>query len=393
MVPRGWSAADGPRAREEPGCIPGLMPGACRGDCAVRAPGPDPGVSRARPGTWPANVITPVSIETGHLRPKGTSMSTDLTPFAVPDGRGSVTSAPQLPDGFTETFSSRIVDTGALRQHVVIGGDGPPLLLVHGWPESWYAWRFVMLPLARSFTVIAVDQRGMGLTDKPETGYDSGALAADLIALMDTLGFDRFAVAGHDTGMVISYALAADNPERVAALIAAEIPGAPGVVPAPPLFVPQPLNNKLWHIPFNRAGRIAEQLIQGHEDVYFGYEFAIQGGPALPQEVIDYYIGNFADSESLAGGLGFYREWDATMAQNKERAARTLSIPVLAVGGAASYGDHVADGMRPAASDVQSVVIEGAGHWVAEQAPDELLTALGSFLAPYLESARTGAPV
>ena len=189
-------------------------------------------------------------------------MSTDITRFAVPEGPGSVTSAPNLPDGFTETFSSRIVETGGLRQHVVIGGDGPPLLLVHGWPESWYAWRLVMPTLARDFTVVAVDQRGMGLTDKPETGYDSGTLAADLIALMDALGFDRFAVAGHDTGMVISYALAADNPDRVASLIAAEIPGAPGAVPAPPLFVPQPLNNKLWHIPFNRAGRIAEQLVR-----------------------------------------------------------------------------------------------------------------------------------
>ncbi len=319
-------------------------------------------------------------------------MSTDLTRFAVAEGPGSVTSAPNLPDGFTETFSSRIVDTGGFRQHVVVGGDGPPLLLVHGWPESWYAWRFVMPALAQDFTVIAVDQRGMGLTDKPETGYDSGALAADLIALMDAFAFDRFAVAGHDTGMVISYALAADNPRRVAALIAAEIPGAPGVVPAPPLFVPQPLNNKLWHIPFNRAGRIAEQLISGHEDVYFGYEFAIQGGPALPQEVVDYYIGNFSDPVSLAGGLGFYREWDATMAQNKERATQALSIPVLAIGGEQSYGDHVADGMRPAASDVRSVVIASAGHWVAEQAPEEVLVALESFLAPYRESHPVGAP-
>ena len=130
----------------------------------------------------------------------------------------------------------------------------------------------------------------MGLTDKPETGYDSGILAADLIALMDALGFDRFAVAGHDTGMVISYALAADNPDRVAYLVAAEIPGAPGAVPAPPLFVPGPLNNKLWHIPFNRAGGIAEQLVSGHEDIFFGYEFAIQGGNPLPEEVIAYYV-------------------------------------------------------------------------------------------------------
>ena len=154
-------------------------------------------------------------------------MSTDVTQFAVPEGPGSVTSAPNLPAGFTETFSSRIIDTGGHRQHIVVGGDGPPLLLVHGWPESWYAWRLVMPTLAEHFTVVAVDQRGMGLTDKPDTGYDSGSLAADLIRLMDALGFDRFAVAGHDTGMVISYAVAADNPDRVAYLIAAEIPVHP----------------------------------------------------------------------------------------------------------------------------------------------------------------------
>ena len=79
------------------------------------------------------------------------------------------------------------------------------------------------------------------------------------------------------------------------------------------------------------------------------------------------------------------------MAQNKERATQTLSIPVLAIGGAESYGDHVADGMRPAASDVQGVVIAGAGHWVAEQAPDELLGALGTFLASYREAHLVGA--
>ena len=247
-------------------------------------------------------------------------MSIDVTQFAEAAGRGSVASAPDLPPGFAEQFSSRIVPIDGHRQHVVVGGEGPPLLLVHGWPESWYAWRLVMPALARDFTVVAVDQRGMGLTDKPADGYDAGTLAADLVALMDALGFDRFAIAGHDTGMVIAYAVAADHPDRVAALVAAEIPGAPGVVPAPPLFVPAHLNDKLWHIPFNRAGRIAEQLIEGHEAAFFGYEFAVQGGPPLPQAVIDYYVGNFADATSLSGGLGFYREWDATMAQNGQRA-------------------------------------------------------------------------
>src|SRR5215216_6563746 len=82
-------------------------------------------------------------------------------------GLGSVSQAPNLPDGFTDTFTSRYVNAGGLRQHAVIGGDGPPLLLVHGWPENWYAWRLLMPQLARDFQVIAVDQRGIGLTDKP----------------------------------------------------------------------------------------------------------------------------------------------------------------------------------------------------------------------------------
>ena len=93
--------------------------------------------------------------------------------------------APHLPPGFSKAFTSRFVNAGGLRQHVVIGGDGPPLLLVHGWPQNWYQYRALMPALARDFTVIAVDQRGMGLTDKPKRGYDSATLANDLVALMD----------------------------------------------------------------------------------------------------------------------------------------------------------------------------------------------------------------
>jgi pimeloyl-ACP methyl ester carboxylesterase len=305
--------------------------------------------------------------------------------FSTPDleGPGSVSRAPNLPTGFADIFTSRIVEAGGLRQHVVIGGDGPPLLLVHGWPETWYAWRLLMPSLAEDFTVVAVDQRGMGLSGKPQDGYDNGTLAGDLIALMDALGHERFAVVGHDTGMVISYALAADNPDRVDRLVAAEIPGAPGAVPAPPLFVPGPLNNKLWHIPFNRAGRVAEQLVSGREDIFFGYEFAVQGGNPLPSEVIDYYVRGFTSPESLRGGFGFYRDWDATMGQNAERAKELLEMPVLAVGGAASWAEHVGDGMRATAANVETAVIAGAGHWVAEQAPEELLAVLTAFLAPY----------
>jgi pimeloyl-ACP methyl ester carboxylesterase len=304
----------------------------------------------------------------------------------MPEGPGSVSGAPNLPPGFTDTFTSRYIDAGGLRLHAVIGGDGPPLLLVHGWPETWYAWRLLMPALAQDFQVIAVDQRGIGLSDKPQAGYDTGTLAGDLVALMDALGHKRFAVVGHDTGFVISYALAADHPDRVERAVLAEIPGPPLATHSPPVFVPASVNNRLWHIPFNRVEKLAEQLIAGREDIYFGYEFAIQGGK-LSDDVIKYYVDLVSNPDALRGSLGFYRGLDATLAQNEERKTRPLAMPVLAIGGAASYGEHVGEAMNPLANDVQSVVIPDAGHWVAEEAPEAMLAALTAFLAPYRDKA------
>lgn len=303
-----------------------------------------------------------------------------------PSGFGTVSTAPNLPAGFKDTFASRFVQAGGIRQHAVVGGDGPPLLLVHGWPQNWYAWRMLMPTLAKNFTVIAVDQRGIGLTDKPQAGYDTRTLANDLIALMDALGHRRFAVAGPDTGMVISYALAADHPDRVERVAVAEVPGLPGVgglAASPPLFAPEAFNNRLWHIPFNRVNsKLTEQLVSGREEIYFGYEFAVQGGK-LPARVVDYYVRLYSNPESLRGSFGFYRAFDATFTQNEERSKEKLAMPVLAIGGAESYGADVGKAMAAAASNVQSVVIPGAAHWVAEQAPRAMLSSLSEFLAPY----------
>lgn len=306
----------------------------------------------------------------------------------TPEGPGSVWGAPDLPAGFTDTFTSQYIDTGDVRLHAVIGGDGPPLLLIHGWPETWYAWRLLMPTLAQDFTVIAVDQRGIGLSDKPEGGYDTGTQANDMVALMDVLGYDQFAVVGHDTGFTIGYALAADHPERVERVALAEIPGPPAATASPPVFVPGPVNNRLWHIPFNRVETLPEQLITGREDVFFGYEFAIQGG-TLSQDVINYYVSLVSNPDSLRGSLGWYRAFDTTLAQNAERGATPLTMPVLAIGGELSYGAHVGEAMTALASDVQSVVIPGTGHWVAEEGSEEMLAALAAFLTPYLESAVT----
>ena len=302
----------------------------------------------------------------------------------IPDGPGSVSAAPDLPAGFRDTFTSRYVEVGGLRLHAVIGGKGPPLLLVHGWPQTWYQWRLVMPALARDFEVIAVDQRGIGLSDKPETGYDSGSQANDLVALMGALGHQRFAMVGFDTGMPIAYALAADHPERLARLVVGEAI-ITGVTPSPPLLVPGPVNKRLWHIAFNRLDSdVNERLVRGREDVYFGAEYAGSAGTPLPDSVVRYYVERLASSpEALHGSFGSYRAIDVTISQNQERKKRRLTLPILAIGGGRGLGEGTANTMKLVADDVQSVVIPSSGHWVAEEAPDQLLAALTPFLAPY----------
>ena len=309
------------------------------------------------------------------------------THTGIPEGSGSVWGAPNLPAGFTDTFTSRYIDTGDVRLHAVVGGDGPPLLLIHGWPGSWYYWRLVMPALAREFEVIAVDQRGIGLSDKPEDGYDTGTLANDLVGLMDGLGHQRFSVVGVDTGMLIGYALAADHPDRVARVALGEAP-LPGITPPTPLVLPEQIKARLWHIPFNQQAKVNEQLVTGREDIYFGAEFnAAAGTNKLPEETVKYYVDGLSDPDALHGSFQMYRAFGATTAQNEERKTRRLTMPVLAMGGAESLGAGAAATMKLIADDVQTLVIPGIGHWLAEQAPDEMVTSLTEFLSPNREAA------
>jgi pimeloyl-ACP methyl ester carboxylesterase len=240
-----------------------------------------------------------------------------------------------------------------------------------------------MPALARDFQVILPDQRGCGLSGKPQDGYDTGTLAADQVALMDALGHRRFAVVGHDTGMRIGYALAADHPGRVARLAVAETP-LPGVSPSPPLFASAHLNNALWHFAFNRLASVNDQLVTGREEVYFGWQFATKAARPLPDYAVRHYIDTLAaDPAALHGSFAIYRALDATIAQNQQRKTQRLRMPVLAIGGAHSLREQVAGTMKLAADDVQALVVAGCGHHPPEEAPQETLAALTAFLAPY----------
>jgi pimeloyl-ACP methyl ester carboxylesterase len=205
---------------------------------------------------------------------------------------------------------------------------------------------------------------------------------------MDVLGHERFSVVGLDTGMVISYALAADHPERVARLVVGEAP-LPGVTNPPPLFLPGPAVPLLWHLTFNRLDELNEQLVRGREDAFFSFIFDAEATTKLPGYAVRYYADGFASSRAaLRGSFGFYRAWDATTEQNRQRKERKLTTPVLAIGGGTSAMNAPEAVMETVANDVHGLVIPGAGHFVAEEAPTQMIAALPEFLAPY----RDGSP-
>lgn len=303
-------------------------------------------------------------------------------------GFGSVHEVPPLPQGFLEVFDSYLIDAGDLSLHAVIGGAGPPLLLLAGWPQNWFAWRLLMLPLARRFTVIAVDPRGVGLSDKPKSNYDSKTLAADMFLLMSSLGFERFAMVGCDIGMWTGYAMAADQPHRLARVALGEAI-IPGVSPSPPLISDERwISDFLWHFNFNRVLKVNEQLVSGREEIYFGHQFATKAGSpdALPAEARAFYIEQLKrDPEALRASFEYYRALDDSIPQNRERMKTKLELPVLAFSGALFGAGFVEQELRCVATDVQSIIVEGSGHYPAEEKPEPLLQALERFLAPYAE--------
>jgi pimeloyl-ACP methyl ester carboxylesterase len=266
--------------------------------------------------------------------------------FATTDEFGSVRGVPQLPPGFRDQFDSYLIDAGDLEQHVVIGGEGPPLLLLCGWPQTWYSWRFVMAGLVNRFTVIAPDPRGVGLSGKPDRGYDSTTLANDLFALMEMLGHRSFAMVGFDVGMWTGHAMAADRPDRVVRIALGEAI-IPGVSPSPPLLPDdRQRSDRLWHFNFNRALEVNEQLVSGREAIYFGYQFKTKAGSpdALSEDARTHYIEHLQrDPKALRASFEFYRAIDEFIPKHRERMKAKLKQPVLAFSGRL-FGGEVVDG-------------------------------------------------
>ncbi|RFA06585.1 alpha/beta hydrolase [Subtercola boreus] len=301
-------------------------------------------------------------------------------------GYGSVHNSPNLPLGFTDVFESYLVEANGIRQHAIIGGSGRPLLLLGGWPQNWYAWRLLMLPLAESFTVIAVDQRGVGLSEKALSGYDSTSLAKDMADLMSALGYETFAMVGHDIGASTGYAVAADYPDRVERIALGEMI-MPGVSASPELIPDdRRLSDFLWHFNFNRTLAVNEQLVRGREDIYIGHQFDTKAGSpdAVPEHAREFYIESVRrDPEALRCSFDYYRAIDDCIPQNRARMKTKISVPMLTFAGSLACGDGVELELRLVADNITESIMIECGHYVMDENPEPLLKALISFFAPY----------
>ncbi len=279
---------------------------------------------------------------------------------------------------FAGTFSHHTRPLGDVQIHYVIGGHGDPLVLLHGWPQTWFEWRRVMPALAERYTVIAPDLRGLGDSSKPDTGYDLRTLSGDIRRLVEQLGLGPIRLVGHDLGGPVAYAYAAQWPGDVAAL---------AVVDAPLLGVDVEgvgdLNHRLWHFPFHQAPDVPEALVNGRERIYLTwfYKTVAYDKGAFGEEEIGEYVRCYSAPGGLRAGFAHYRAFPEDARQVAEWAKTKLKLPVLALGGELSLGELTPKLYAAVAEDVRAVVIPQCGHWVAEERPDFLVDQLLAFFA------------
>ncbi len=278
-----------------------------------------------------------------------------------------------FPKGFrTETVASNGTDI-----FVRVGGGGPAVLLLHGYGETGDMWAPLAAVLAVDHTVIVPDLRGMGLSSHPASGFDKATQARDMIGVLTRLKVDRFALVTHDIGNMVGFALATQVPARVTkfALLDAPVPG----IGAWDEILKSPL---LWHFRF--GGPDMERLVAGRERIYldrFWNEFSAD--PKRFDEASRvHYAALYARPGAMHSGFAQFAAFDQDAIDNRAWIAKggRLTMPVLAVGGAKSFGPTMAVVMRAAADDVTEAVVPDSGHWLMEEQPDATIDVVTKFL-------------
>jgi len=275
-----------------------------------------------------------------------------------------------------------------VRLHYVEAGSGDPVLLIPGWPQSWYAWRLVIpLLAAHGRKVYAIDPRGFGDSDMPVTGYDLETVATDIHQFIEALGLrgeHGVDVVSHDVGSWIAHAHVAAYPQDVRRLVITDAT-IPGVSPLPPGDYPdQRQNERSWHFGFNRIEGLPEALIHGREREFLTWFF----GPAkmtrqwtIDDDAFEEYLRVFSKPGAVRSGLNYYREVFSAAGReaSRQRCKRRLTLPILTVGGADADGDNLFRTMTQFSDDVRNVVFEGIGHHLPEECPEDLVDVILEF--------------
>jgi len=280
-------------------------------------------------------------------------------------------------DSALSNFEHRLMDVGnGVKLNTITGGSGQPLFLLHGFPQTWQEWKPVMPELAKKYTVVAVDLKGCGQSDKPVGGYDKVTMAGELDQLREKLGFGSVYVAGHDIGGMVAYAWAATRRPSVSKIAILDIT-IPGVSFWDQLFV----DSRAWHYGFFMKRDLPEKLLAGQEFAFVDHFIRdrVYNQGAFSDSDIQIFANGFAKPGAMRGCLEWYRAFEKDAADNRALSKNKLEIPVLALGGEHRWGDKMVGIMQEFASDVRGGLIKDSGHYIVEEQPQLLLKELMQF--------------
>ena len=291
-------------------------------------------------------------------------------------GLMSLPAMAQVPP-FPAAFQSRDMAANGTTLHVRVGGAGPAVVLLHGYGETGDMWAPLAAALMKDHTVVVPDLRGMGLSAHPDGGYDKATQGRDIAAILDQLNIDKFALVTHDIGNMVGFALATQNPDRVTRFALLDAP-VPGVGPWEEILK----NPLLWHFRF--GGPDMERLVAGRERIYldrFWNEFSADP-KKFDEASREHYAALYALPGAMHSGFAQFAAFDQDAIDNRAWLAtgKRLTMPVLGIGGAKSFGPTMALVMRSAATDVREGVIADSGHWLMEEQPEATVKMVVDFL-------------
>jgi pimeloyl-ACP methyl ester carboxylesterase len=279
-------------------------------------------------------------------------------------------------DAQDKTIASRTAEIDGAKLRYMTAGHGTPLILLHGYAETSLMWKPIIPILAERFTVIAPDLPGIGDSDIPATGLDMKSAAIRIHDLAKSLGVQKAEVVGHDIGLMVAYAYAAQFPAEVTKLVLMDA-FLPGVAGWEAVYN----DPNIWHFRFN--GPTPEALVQGRERTYFDYfwnDFAADKTHSIPEEDRKAYVAAYARPGRMHAGWAYFVSFLQAAKDFSQLSQTKLTMPVLTIGGEKSLGEALAQQAKLVATDVTVVVLKNTGHWVLEERPKETTEALQKFL-------------